>query len=92
MLDDIFRIVTCVSVHEYDIRYVCIAGLRNFVGNGDWHTILSLLLNSCLALMFVFSLLFVLQAEEGADKEDVSTFIKKIMIIKIVSLNYVVRR
>ena len=78
-------IVTCVSVHEYDIRYVCIAGLRNFVGNGDWHTILSLLLNSCLALMFVFSLLFVLQAEEGADKEDVSTFIKKIMIMKMIS-------
>lgn len=29
------------------------------------------------SLTFVFSLLFVLQAEEGADKEDVSTFIKK---------------
>ena len=83
-LDDIFGIVTCVSVHDYGIRYVCIIGLRNFVGIGDWHTILLLLLNSCLALMFVFSLLFVLQAEEGADKEDVSTFIKKIMIIKII--------
>ena len=66
----LFTIMIC-------IRYVYIIGLRNFVGNGDWHTILLLLLNSCLALMFVFSLLFVLQAEEGADKEDVSTFIKK---------------
>ena len=70
--------MTCVSVHDYGIRNVCIIGLRNFVGIGGWHTILLLLLNSCLALMFVFSLLFVLQAEEGADKEDVSTFIKKI--------------
>ena len=59
--------------------------VRNFVRVGDWHTILLLLLNSCLALMFVFSLLFVLQAEEGADKEDVSTFIKKIMIMKMIS-------
>ena len=46
--------MTCVSVHDYDICYVCIVGIRNFVGNGDWHTILLLLLNSCLALMFVF--------------------------------------
>jgi hypothetical protein len=49
-----FGIVTCVSVHDYGIRYVFIIGLRNFVGIGDWHTILLLLLNSCLALMFVF--------------------------------------
>ena len=67
-MDDIFGIVTCVSVLDYGICYVCMIGLRNFVGNGDWHTILLLLLNSCLALMFVFSLLFVLQAEEGADR------------------------
>ena len=28
--------------------------VRNFVRVGDWHTILLLLLNSCLALMFCF--------------------------------------
>ena len=48
-------IVKCVSVLDYGICHVCnMIRVRNFVGIGGWHTILLLLLNSCLALMFCF--------------------------------------